>query len=467
MKRFLALFLGLLLAFSAPTASIADEITPDTLSYDFDLRFHMNADLFPVRERTRMQGYADLLNMLELKGNLTWRPSTQSFHLNLDIIPVSNPESAVSLLLYGIPEEMGLRSPLLGEETIWFQNPFLMEFAYKTWNNLHIPLQYFVLLFPYVTESAFRQLDSAWSRRFGSARKSTSFSRDDLVSLSREWESILHNDTRLKYWIYSISLPAKQGAVMENEFFKLPDYVLSRVFPKGGLKYRLNGADEIWSNAQGDILFTRNQQENSYDWLLSLPATENGYLPRMSFHSETDRLTGLKSCILEGSYNHPEDWNGDSTSFPDSLLSVSLNMNGWPETLPADTAFDASLRIGGILYPQTDLTLRGASTSAGYLSLTLSEPVEENGAVVDVLSCSGTIVPSAPSDIPDYTLDDFSYCLSIFNVSDSSMDDFVHRIRRPLFFGILNFLDELPARACQSVMDDLEEYGVLDMVLID
>ena len=45
------------------------------------------------------------------------------------------------------------------------------------------------------------------------------------------------------------------------------------------------------------------------------------------------------------------------------------------------------------------------------------------------------------------------------------MSDFVHKIGRPLFFGILNFLNEVPARACQSVMDDLEDYGVLDMVL--
>ena len=44
------------------------------------------------------------------------------------------------------------------------------------------------------------------------------------------------------------------------------------------------------------------------------------------------------------------------------------------------------------------------------------------------------------------------------------MDEFIRRIRRPLFLGLLDFLNEVPPGACRNIMDDLEDYGVLNML---
>ena len=151
MNRLLALFFALVLFCCTAASSFSEDVSFPVYSYDFDLRFHMNADVFPARDRMRMQGYADLLNMIGLKGNLTFCPSNESFDLNAEIIPITNPDASISFRLYGTPKYVGLSSPLLGNETAWFQNPFLMEFAFKTWNNLRIPLQYPALLHPYVT----------------------------------------------------------------------------------------------------------------------------------------------------------------------------------------------------------------------------------------------------------------------------------------------------------------------------
>lgn len=465
MKRLLVVFFVLILFSTAISPSLAED-NSSVCSYDFDLRFHMNADIFRVRERDHMQGYADLLNMLELKGNLTYSPVTKAIDLNAEIIPVTNPEASVSFRLYGVPDNMGLSSPLLGDETIWFQNPFLMEFAFKTWNNLQFPLQYLALLYPYVTETAFLRLADAWNVRFGAVHESASFSREDLTSLSESWSAVLHEDTQLKYWIYSLSLPVKQGDIMETEFYRLPDYLLNRVFPEGGMHYVADGETEIWTNEQGVPLFTRITGNGSSEWTLSLPETESGYLPRLSVRSVTDSNSRY-SLALEGSYNLPETRSSVHAALPESLIAVSLNMNNWPAAWPMDADFDATLTVGGILYPNNVMAVRGTSTADGNISLTLSVQVEEDGPLSDVFSCTGTVVPAVPSGVPGYTRDDFVSFLSIFNVSDSSKDDFIHRVRRPLFLGILNFLNELPAGACQSVMDDLEDYGVLDMVLID
>ena len=105
MKRLLAFLLILIL--SCSSISAFGEEVPEVYSYDFDLLFHMNADVFPARIRSHMQGYADLLNMLELKGNITCQPASKSVDLNATVIPVTNPDAAISFRLYGIPEHMG------------------------------------------------------------------------------------------------------------------------------------------------------------------------------------------------------------------------------------------------------------------------------------------------------------------------------------------------------------------------
>ena len=462
MKRLLAFLLILILSFSSISA-FGEEV-PEVYSYDFDLLFHMNADVFPARTRSHMQGYADLLNMLELKGNITCQPAAKSVDLNATVIPVTNPDAAISFRLYGIPEHMGLTSPLLGDETLWFQNLVLMEFAYKTWNNLRIPLQYATLLYPYVTENAFSGMAAAFSSRFGNIQKSRNVTAKELKSLSQDWAEVLRFDSRLKYWIYSLSLPAEKGYVMETEFNRLPEYLLNQLSGGKNLKVTVSGPSVTWTNAQKEVLFTRTESDSESEWALTLPATENGYLPRLSW--KTSLLNNLWSLDLNGSYSLPED--SEETDLPESLLSLSLDMNNWPAAWPMAASFDAELAIGGIIYPNTEMIFHGESREDGSFSIRLSQPVDESGKnVAEVLSISGSCVPVAPSSVPSYSLDDFSSCIAIFNVNDKTMDDFVHRIRRPLFFGILNFLDELPVSSCQSVMDDLEDYGVLDMVLVD
>lgn len=464
MRRLLGLFLVLFLSFSAVAYSLAEDST-SVCSYDFDLRFHMNADVFPARNRSHMQGYADLLNMLELKGNLTYNPASRSVDLNAMIIPVTNPEAAISFRLYGIPEHMGLTSPLLGNETIWFQNYVLMEFAHKTWNNLHIPLQYVTLLYPYVTESAFENLSSAWNSRFSAVRNSGVVSGDELTGLAAEWSDILRTDSRLIYWLYSLSLPVKQGNIMEEEFFRLPDYLLTQVAPDGKLKYSVDDHSAKWTNGQDAVLYTYLSENGSEEWSLTLPATENGYLPQMYCRTVTENDTF--SLSLQGSYNQSVVLDSSDSSLPESLFSVSLDMHNWPAVWPLNSSFDAALMIGGIIYPNTILEIRGSATSDGNVELVFSQPVGQNGTETEFFSCTGSVVPVTPRSVPSFSAADFSSHLAIFNVNDMTMDDFIHRVRRPLFFGILNFLNELPASACQSVMDDLEDYGVLDMILVD
>ena len=74
LRRILCLFCAaLLLAGAVPAVS---EAAGRNSSYDFDLTFQLNADAFPELLRTRVAGYASLINRLGLRGNLSWNTRT-------------------------------------------------------------------------------------------------------------------------------------------------------------------------------------------------------------------------------------------------------------------------------------------------------------------------------------------------------------------------------------------------------
>ena len=62
MKRIIALLL-ICVMIPGTICSAAGEKTgtPDVVSYQFDLKLHLEADAFPFRERKLMQGYEELL----------------------------------------------------------------------------------------------------------------------------------------------------------------------------------------------------------------------------------------------------------------------------------------------------------------------------------------------------------------------------------------------------------------------
>ena len=464
MKRALAFLTVWIIFFSAAIPARGEE-EPSVYSYDFDFRFSMNADEFPARSRARMQGYSELLDALELKGNATWCPEYDSFDLNVRIIPVSNPDSSVSFRLFGIPSDICLSSPLLGNETVWFDNFVLMEFAMKAWKNFHIPLQYVALLLPYVTENAFSKLTAVWDQYVGTVTGDTVISARTIQNIAKDWKfQVEDSDTRLGHWILALSSAASDNGVLENEFMNLADYLLNQVTYGGDLQASMSGNTEAWTNEAGETLFTRTVNEGSDHWTLSLPATSSGYVPRISVFSQTTE--DFLSLSAEGSYNLTADPEVRMSGLPESLLDFSLRLHSWPLRL-FDGDFTGSLKISGLLLPGISLSLHGKVTETGEVSLELYHPVRPGGEVRSVLTCSGTVTPAPVSSVPHYTSADMHRYLRIFGVNDQSLNEFVKKVTRPLFYGMLDFLYELPARGCQSVMDDLEEYGILDMLLSD
>ncbi len=152
MKKILALLFACVMILSAGPAGAEGVETgtgPKVDSFDFDLKFHLNADVFPFRQRKQMQGYAELLEDLELKGNYSWCGETQCLDLHLQLIPVNDPDAALSFRLFGwLPNWLNVSSPLLGGNAVCFQPKEIMNFTVRAWEFFQIPLFPLAVLIP-------------------------------------------------------------------------------------------------------------------------------------------------------------------------------------------------------------------------------------------------------------------------------------------------------------------------------
>jgi len=278
-RRWFCLALAALMVFLLHPAALAEETAEPpaeatVYSYDYDLRFMINPEVFPPREKNRVRGYAELLNMLDFQGRIIWNPSTTSLDLTGSIIPVTSPSAAISFHLYGVPSILYLESPLLGDQTIYFHNDVLMEFAYKVWDNLGIKLQYPALLYPYSTEHAFSGLAKAWRKKVKTFTKSGSVSYKSLTSIATAWSKSLETDHALKYWITDLAAPLPCGELIWSEFTNLPNYLTKQVAKKEKLSIQVKKKTTTWRNSANQTLFTQKVSDQGITWSLTLPATE-------------------------------------------------------------------------------------------------------------------------------------------------------------------------------------------------
>ena len=68
------------------TKPVSEETKPVVERYDFDLTFSLNPEALPARSRIRARGYSELLDRLELRGDLVVCDATESFEINAPLL---------------------------------------------------------------------------------------------------------------------------------------------------------------------------------------------------------------------------------------------------------------------------------------------------------------------------------------------------------------------------------------------
>ena len=452
MKKILSVFLCLaLLAVLPPDAALGETVH----SYAFDFHFHLDSSAFTEDIRQRIQGYADLLEMLEVKGSWTYCDETRSVDTAFSVIPETNPDAALSFHLYGYPSHIVLSSPLLGEQTIFFNNDALLEFCLKTYEHLGLPLYSLALMFPYSFDHAFAGAAEAWRKAAGSFGQDRIISEDALQVCAEIWSDLLENDGDLNDWITAMSMRNEEQEALRAEMYEVPGYLTEILSDGGDIRIVSDNNAELWSVGQ-DIILQENRQADSYSLQTSFPLTAGGYQPVFRFsRQEKEEITEASLLISYSSEEEQEEH---------PLINLAAHVL-WPSVWPAESVYDSRINLDSSLLGSLDLELSLTCQPDGNFSLCLRTPL--NGKMAETLIVEGTLTPQDNVDAPAFNIGEILTYVNIFSVNDVTLNEFVHAIARPAVTGALAFLVEVPASAMQSVMDDLTDFGVLGVVLGD
>ena len=526
-RRMLCLLCAVIL-FTAAVPASAEE-AESRYSYDFDLTFTLNAESFPALMRSRADGYAQLVNRLGVKGNFAWSDSTKSYELDATLYYIDKPSMSFPFRFFGMKEWLFCTSPLMNDAILFFNMNALIEYAIKVKNTLGFPLSYLAFLYPYATEQAFWGLSSSWQSVIGPIEGNKKITVEQFKQLSELWSDQLSSNSRLQLWISALAGGSEAPAAVEAEFANLPEYYqnvtggnsLTVAAGEGSETWTDSRGTVLYSREESDSSFSLSlslpasanrykpslslrrlsegdtfslscnasvsQEDRSITELLAeTPSAENsgtsGEYSETGYYSSYDEYAYDESDSYDNDYPYDEDYTYDGYDdyenvyedygetaeqlyLPGLLLWFSAEATGLPASFPEDSSFFISSTMRGAVYPNFTIHFMGETKADGSLTFSLCKPFRENEEPVTIFSCSGTVLPAEPRDIPDYLYQDLSVVYNVFSFNEDSLAAFSHNVLPPLVRSLFSFVAEAPTAACQSFLDDITDLGILDMLL--
>ena len=458
MRRIPAILLVCALLCAMMPGFAASAEGPVVFSYDFDLNFRLDASAFPFREREHMQGYADLLGLVELKGNLCWCNETESMDLRCEVIPKTKPESAVSFRIFGLPTVKRVTTPLFGNQVACFYPNDVMRPALTIRETFEFPLPELLLLDPRTTTKAFRCFVDSWNSIAGDMRKGGTISAAKVRQIAEDWRRQLEGNRALGYWMNAVIDPLTDEGRTRQDLNALPELLLAVTKGKA-LKVRASGGNVTCENADGFVLWEQREDGNSFSYALHVPEEGLQYVP--AFAVRKDEAGGKIAFALDLRWDRAEGAAADG--MPDSRLGLRIRADGVPASLPAESTITGEIAQDGYMVPQFGFLLSGSTDADGKVALALS--FADRPEAGEVFRMEGTVVPVERANAPDYGKAEVETDYNILTLDFSIQHDFIDSVKRTAFFGLLDFLYELPVSSCQSIMDDLESYGILQTAL--
>ena len=504
-KVFCLLCAALLLCTASASAAKKNAVVD---YYDFDLAFTLNPEAFPLMTRERTAAYAEMLGKLGLKGRAAVRRDDfLPLDLDAELYYIDKPSMRYPFRLYWSDSRLFISSPLLDNEELFFDMAGLMEFCMKAKNTLQMPVTWIPFLYPYTTENSFKVLIKSWKNIIGPSRETGTVTIDQFKELSAKWAESMWENARLQRWIFALMDLSEASGVIEAEFDNLPRYY---EIVTGGEPLTVSAGkySEVWQNAAGDTLFSRQKGKNSFSLKLSLPASENGYIPRLSVRSGSNGETasfGISASVTlseeqaaaqkeaaaeNGAYADGEgeeeiveevleyeeedydssDYDGIGGDYgmaslkPENLLSVRAVGSGFPVSLPAESVFTVSASVTGAAYPNYAFFLQGSTTKDGAVSVSLRKPGNEQTAPVEIIRVTGTLAPAASEEITR-TKRSLDKAYNMFAMNDQSLSAFSKKMIPAIVKNLLSFVAAAPTSACQALLDDLTDLGIMGMLL--
>ena len=423
-------------------------------SFDFILRLHPEALSPSVAGRAA--GYADLLEALRFHGSYVWSTVEPGFDFNLSVIPVDSRGEPVTFRLHGAEDLMYLNSSLMGEKTISLHTYALLGFCSKMSEHLSLPLHYFALLVPYAWKYCLGFPIQDWNYMTAKADERGVIPADAVQYLWDCWWYRTWADEPFKILVTALCKDSDLEESFRAMVSEIPDYFVKQVAREQEIRILQEGDTTLWRAATGDF-FISVDSERTKARRLSLPVMQTGYLPVFSLESteESNRLYGRLQAQILGTGSLQED-----------LINLQASFLAFPTVWPADCRSLVSLSLTGGLLPNVGLSVYLESEENGHLHLEVRKPSQDYEPGPVMLTVEGDMNP-LPEDttILAFDLADGEGGLDLLVSNDSDLRAFMPDLIQPMLEGMLRFLVGIPASACQAIMDDLTDLGVLELLL--
>ena len=462
MKKLMSLALCLCLltvaAFSSGQSAACAEADPakQNFGYDFDFILRLRPEAFSGAMAKQAHGYEELLQSIRFHGSYLQAPMYGMFDLSVSVIPLDSRGEPISFQILGTEDVMFLSSPLLGDQLIRLSNYSLLAFCTKMSEHLGIPLHYLALLYPYTWTYSLEIPILDWEYLVDHIDENGIVSKDNVWFLSNSWEMRLAMIEQIEILIDALCKDSDCEEAFRALVNEIPDYLFRQLAKEQAFQIRREGDQTIWHAATGDFI-TESRNNQGWDLALNLPRMENGYLPVFSLEQDLEekRQSWRLRALILGSDTLQED-----------LLRLEASLLSFPVAWPANFQSLLSVNLTGGLLPNIGFSAYLVGEENGHIRIEIRKPTVDYEPGPVMLTLEGDLNQREGNiklrSIPQAELD---ASLDLLVANDADIRAILPDMAQPMLVGLLRFLVGIPASACQTLMDELENLGILNLVL--
>lgn len=435
-KRFFALLLCLCL--------LPVSVLGEGFGTAFRLSFDMNAAAYPEDVREVLSGIADLLNAVTLEGTL--ETENGYFETNFDLLVNGAERTRTPVRVYGDKQNWIFSSSLLGKQKVFLYMDAMLEFAMKGYAHMEIPAQrFFTLLTPYVHTHGVSEITAAMAPILFAQPGSRQIPASALVEMA-ESVAAAAEGRPFRYWAAALGRETGYEYDLRDAMETFPEWVESFVAPDG-ITVTITDSGETWTTGEYTLFEHTYSLDDAQSISLSLPPLPNGYV------ITADAAFQHSNHLLHGSID---------LMITDAWESVLLDIHAdgtLPTSLPVTRAFSLTWDAEGPAVGGDGVHLYFEGEGTGD-EITIRQITPDRAQTMLTLTFSD-LKEMTPSVTP-YSVDDLGQ--SIASLTSDTLESLMRTIISPMIKGLLPILAEVPATACQSILDLLEDSGVFGLV---
>ena len=458
MKKWISLVVACCLLTGVGLGRASDPGTEPGRGYQFDFIVRLNTETLSPLLQKRFQGYADLLDALHFEGSFVKSLTHGSFDLHLTISPINQQAKPISIYLHGASDLMYLNSSLLGEKTIVLNYDSFLEFSTKIYNHMGIPLQHLAYLYPYTYEYNLALPIGDFLYIVDRTDENGCITPQIVKHVRNGWSYRLEKDPPTQIFVSSAGLGSGYEEAFRAVAEELPEYFWETIAQEQEIQIIRDDTrkKETWHAACGDFL-KMIQGEDYQEITLTLPKMKSGYLPSLfavHFTEGTWQSARLYAQIMSID-EHRED-----------LFDLQASYTSLPINWPANCQSLVNVNLKGGLVPNFGVSLFLTGEEDGHFTARFRKPSPDEEPGPTMVIMDGFLQPmEGDTQVRVFDLHDGDGGLELFNSNDSSFEPFIAGIVQPVVKGTFDFLVGIPVSACQTIIDDLQETGVLSVLL--